>query len=564
MRSTCRRALPLVAALALVAGVASSGGVGTVSAATSTSSPTSSGAPGASGATTRAWWAYERPARFDVVRTEIDVPMRDGTPIACTLSRPARGGRAVRGRFPGLIVEFTPYAAAATAFIFDGEASFFVQRGYNALVCTVRGTGRSGGTWQNAMSTQDGRDAHDLIEWLAVQPFSNGRIGQFGESYGGYTSYAAAVERPPHLRAVAPEQPPGDLYNDVIYPGGIKATEGGTIDNWPPIGAALSGGRIDPAAEYATNRAHPTYDAYWRDHSFAGRESSIEVPVLTIGGWDDGYFRSGTLAAIEAAPDRTWAIYGQWPHAYPVSLGTCVACVPDPLPSGVLLAWFDHWVAGRPGVPIPPRPTFVSYEGPRGAGGTGWRQLDWNPLGSHAATVLQLRPDGTLARDGRTGHGHGRGHGTAPVTFREPAEPTAPGGSATFTTAPLRRDRVIAGHPYLDLRATLTAADANFYVELVDVDPQGTETVVNDGYLKASHRSSHVTPEPVTPGEPTDYRIPIRADHYRFAAGHQIRLRISGGSSRTLVPVTTPVDVTIKTGRASTLHLPTTTARRPG
>jgi predicted acyl esterase len=540
MQTTRPRAL--LAVLALAAGLAASGCVGQVPPAT----PRFSSA-------TRAWWAYDRPATFDVARTQVDVPMRDGTPIACTLSRPARAGQAAPGRFPGLIVEFTPYASAATAWLYDGEASFFVTRGYNALVCTVRGTGRSGGTWQHAMSSQDGRDAHDLIEWLAVQPFSNGRIGQFGESYGGYTSYAAAVERPPHLRAVAPEQPPGDLYNDVIYPGGIKATEGGTIDNWPPIGATLSGGRFDAETEYATNRAHPTYDAYWRDHSIAGRESSIEVPVLTIGGWDDGYFRSGTLAAIEAAPDRTWAIYGQWPHAFPVSLGPCLACVPEPLPSGVLLAWFDHWVAERPGVPIPARPTFVSYEGPRGTGGTGWHELRWNPAHTRPSTVLDLGPDGTLARHGRTGEG------TAPVTFHQPAEPTAAGGSATFTTASLRRDRVLAGHPHLSLRATLTAADANFYVELIDVDPRGRETVVNDGFLKASHRASHTTPRPVTPGRPTDYRIPIRADHYRFAAGHQIRLRISGGPSQTLVPVTAPVDVTIETGPASTLHVPLTT-----
>jgi putative CocE/NonD family hydrolase len=135
-------------------------------------------------------------------------------------------------KFPGLVIELTPYVMLEA--VYQAEAHYFVSRGYNALVCTLRGTGRSGGAWQHAMSSQDGRDAHDLVEWLAVQPFSDGRIGQFGESYGGATSYGAAVERAVHLRAIAPLQPPGDLYRDVVYPGGIKATERGALDNWPP------------------------------------------------------------------------------------------------------------------------------------------------------------------------------------------------------------------------------------------------------------------------------------------------------------------------------------------
>jgi predicted acyl esterase len=71
---------------------------------------------------------------------------------------------------------------------------------------------------------------------------------------------------------------------------------------------------------------------------------------------------------------------------------------------------------------------------------------------------------------------------------------------------------VLIGRPVLDLRATLSAADANFYVHLLDVDDKDMETLVNDGYLKASHRTSHTSPEPVRVGE-CDVRD-RRSDHF--------------------------------------------------
>jgi len=493
---------------------------------------------------TQAWWNYEREATFKVKRTNIKVAMRDGTKLGCVLARPSRNAlTAALGKFPGLVVEFTPYQRLGI--LFNPEAAFFTRRGYNTLVCTMRGIGNSEGSWDHAMTSQEQKDAYDLVEWLASQPFSDGRVGQFGESYGGYTTYGAAVQQPPHLKAVAPLQSPGSLYHDVIYPGGIKATEGGTIDNWPAAAKFMSAAAIDPETEYSVARPHPTYDDFWKDGSLVEHAKDIKVPVLTVGGWNDQYFRSGTLSMIEAALDRTWAIYGPFQHFYPVSFADEPPATS--LPPGVLLAWFDHWVKELPNVPIPPNPTFVSYECPAGTG-KGFVDLPdgWNPAGSDPLTY-QLGADGILAPDAAGG---------APVSYHEPAEPTANGGSAAFTTAPLDTDRVLLGHSTLMLQATLSAKDANFYAELIDVAPDGTEVLVNDGFLKASHRSSDETPTDVTPGEPVDYKIDIRADHYRFAAGHRVRLRISGAASNVLVPMATPVDIAISTGAASTLQLP--------
>ena len=494
---------------------------------------------------TMAWWSYQRAEKYTAVTSKVLVPARDGVKLGCTLGRPGHGSTPADGKFPGLVVEFTPYALQHDTYV--SEASFFTKRGYNTLVCTIRGIGDSEGTWQNAGAAQDRQDAHDLVEWLAMQPFCDGRMGQLGESYGGQTTYGAAVEQAPHLKAIAPMQPPADLYRDVNFIHGVETLAGGGINNWPPIAELLSFGKISAQAEYEVWHAHPTFDAFWEPRSLLGRHKAIKVPVLTIGGWQDGYFRSGTMANIEGALERTWAIYGPFPHLPVVDLGTCdIACVEDPLPSGVMLAWFDHWVMELPDVPIPPKPTFVSFENPKGAGGRGYRELSaWVPEGSDVLSY-ELGSDGSLAE---------KASKTDPMMFHQPGEAQTPSAALTFSTAPLDRDRVLIGHARLQLRASLSAPDANFYVQLLDVDAADKETLVNDGFLKASYRKSDVTPEPAPVGQPVDYQIAIRPQHYRFASGHRLRIRLWGGPKADLVQ-TPAVDVKVETGSVSSLRMP--------
>jgi predicted acyl esterase len=375
----------------------------------------------------------------------------------------------------------------------------------------------------------------------------------FGESYGGGTTYGAAVEQPPHLRAVAPMQSPGALYDDVHYPGGIETTAAGPMNFWPVIAELMSLGVISADEEYALYRAHPTYDAFWQARTIRGRYDRVQVPVLALGGWTDNFFRSGMLTNIEPLLARTWAFYGQWVHTIPVDLGTCDSqCAPDPLPGGVLLAWFDRWVMELPDSPVPEQPIFLSNEGPA-QGGRGWRELtSWLPQGPEALRY-ELGSDNLLAPQAAM---------TAPVKFHQPGEATESGASLTFTTAPLTEDHVLLGRAVLELRASLSGTDANFYVQLLDVDDMSenenenkTESFVNDGFLKASHRSSHTSPQPVSAGEPLTYKIEVWPQHYRFVKGHRVRVRIWGGPKDTLEQLS-PVDVTVETGAMSTLVLP--------
>ena len=139
------------------------------------------------------------PAAHDVVvLSNVMVPMRDGVSLATDVYLPARDGKPVEGGRP-VILERTPYNKDAVA---DGWPSYFVPRGYAAVVQDVRGRYRSGGRWRPLRD--DGADGADLAAWIGRQSWSNGRIGTVGTSYAGGTQHAMAIANAPHLAAMVP------------------------------------------------------------------------------------------------------------------------------------------------------------------------------------------------------------------------------------------------------------------------------------------------------------------------------------------------------------------------
>jgi putative CocE/NonD family hydrolase len=172
-----------------------------------------------------AWWRYDRPATHGTVKSNVFVPMRDGTPIHCLLARPAQNGVATPGRFPSLITNYTPYGAAQVTGAVGGTSQlpgddYWASHGYAAMSCDIRGTGGSGGTWQGILTAIENQDDYDLLQWMRRQPWSNGRLGQLGVSYGGMTSMRVMSLHPPGLLAVSPLSAQDDLYREDIYPGG--------------------------------------------------------------------------------------------------------------------------------------------------------------------------------------------------------------------------------------------------------------------------------------------------------------------------------------------------------
>ncbi|HJY33358.1 MAG TPA: CocE/NonD family hydrolase, partial [Vicinamibacterales bacterium] len=125
--------------------------------------------------------------------TELRIPLRDGVKLGADLYRPA-GDAAC----PVLLIR-TPYGKGGSEHEFIAGA---LERGYAVVVSDVRGRYSSEGDFD--AYRHEGLDGYDTIEWLAAQPWSNGRVATAGLSYPGAVQWLAAVEAPPHLVCAFP------------------------------------------------------------------------------------------------------------------------------------------------------------------------------------------------------------------------------------------------------------------------------------------------------------------------------------------------------------------------
>jgi putative CocE/NonD family hydrolase len=172
---------------------------------------------------------YSEPLYSDWVRTSEYITVRHGTRIAIDVIRPAINGTPISTPLPVLYThtrylraEFAPDGNIITQA--DGKglpyAGLWLRYGYVLAASDLRGTGASFGSRPSEFLESDAEDAYDVIEWLGNQPWSNGNVGMYGNSYPGMTQWMAAGEAPPALKAIVPLMTYFDLYSSA-YPGGV-------------------------------------------------------------------------------------------------------------------------------------------------------------------------------------------------------------------------------------------------------------------------------------------------------------------------------------------------------
>ncbi|MEV0066403.1 MULTISPECIES: CocE/NonD family hydrolase [unclassified Amycolatopsis] len=431
------------------------------------------------------FFTYARPETHGVHVSKVQVEMRDGVLLAGELHRPANpDGTPASGRFPGIVYEFNGYNAVS--FMGAGARSF-VTRGYVALVCSVRGSGDSPGEI-DPFGPQEQRDNVDLIAWLGTQPFSTGKVGQMGVSYGGHTTILAAVHQPEHLTAVIATQALSDWYEDTIYLGG------GIYNN------RIRGWQKDTApATLETYPQHPLYDDFWRERSVRARWDRLDVPVLDVGGWLDQY-RNAMVKNFRARPENVWMVAGPWSH------GMLPGQFED-IATAAYLAWWDRWLSDDvPG--LLPETKVTSYEMPD----AGWKQYSTWPPSESREDHLTFASGGKLVA------------GSVEKTTDAFDVET---GALLAETEFLPADLVLAGTPFVDLRVSFTADEGYIAVVLEDLGPDDAASRVTHGFLRASHRDGNEQRVPVEPGASYDLRVPLWATHHRFKAGHRLRIRVA-------------------------------------
>jgi putative CocE/NonD family hydrolase len=509
---------------------------------------------------------------------------RDGTQLRYDLVRPVAPAGA---RFP-VLLNYEGYAAGTNAG--DNGVSTYIDRlisrGYAVLGVSVRGTGCSQGQFDPFDHTM-GEDGYDAVEWAARQPWSNSRVGMIGVSFGGITQLLTAGQRPPHLRAIAASSATSDLYRDVAYPGGILEydfpfawtgvqKEGGTT---ALATKAAQQGDTKCIINYAQHEAvndsqhfipklivdHPYVsdeNYLWRSRAPENAIPKIDVPALLFNQWQDEQLpaRIWDDYSLFRHRDRVWVNVSNGNHGrdYYNSraqqqtldfLDRFVRGVRTSFASMVphVAIWMESKVQASNGDenvpswsidmaklpnPTPKRLYLSSQNALRDSPPQGAEQPD------RYAYPLQS-PD--VAEPGPEQNGMSAGQ----FTFKAPV---VPGGFVAYTTAPLRHDMVLAGPASLNLWLASTASEADIQATVSEVRPDGQETYVQRGWLRASHRkldtkrSTKLRPyetharadaRPLVPGQPAFMRLEVFPFAHAFRAGSRLRVYIEAPTGHT-------------------------------
>jgi putative CocE/NonD family hydrolase len=457
----------------------------------------------------------------------------------------------------------TPYSKDLSA-----PSGFFVSRGYVHALVDIRGAGASEGSLAgNYFSPREQRDGYDLIEWLAAQPWSTGKVGMMGGSYLGITQYLTAEHQPPHLRAIAPQMALSDLYRDATYHGGILSAFFGAqylaVQGGP---ALLSGPQEpnDPGTAFAVKvnqvkdyrialdyLAKTHFDQFYAERSPITHVDRIHVPTLVIDGWFDGFIRGASeMFPRIRAPKRLWI--DPYPHKGAKSDFYNPAGYPlkDSVSRGVLV-WFDRYLKGVPLKRAKPVKLYVmgrdryltarSWPLPQTSWkrmylGSGSRLSEDQPRGGEASYATQPLAGwtNTLSRDGNM----------AASPYLPLDQSYESGEGLHWDTAPAKRPLTLIGPLALHLEASSSASRTDWVAKLSDVSPDGTATLLSLGLLRGSQRAldpsrslpwrpfhPHDADAPLEPGRTYPFDIEIWPTGIELQPGHRLRLQLTSSDT---------------------------------
>ncbi len=483
------------------------------------------------------------------VEQDVKITVSDGTALLADVYHPVGIGVA-----PTLL-ERTPYGRANFASAMGPE---FAARGYRYVLQACRGTDGSGGTHSYFAEAGDGRDTAD---WIASQPWFNGRMGSFGASYMGFTQWALASTKPPYLKAMAVAlstsvrsyswYPGGSLALEVIIPWDAGATQFNKQANGVPTTDISPEGIERRMAElragfdhlplgevihrltgvdlplYRDQLAHgDTGDAFWDPVNFRPLLAEWTVPTLLVDGWHD-YPLPGVVedyAVLRASPAPVHLRIGAGGHLGGGGEGGMTDAPLD---------WFDTWLLDREGL-LGPTPVKVHVQGEGGH----WRDLaDWPPRSEPTRWYL-----------------HAGGHfapmppeaSSEPDRYRyDPADPTPSlggigmltGGSVdnrplearpdvlVYTSDELGEPLELVGPVEAELHVGSSLDHTDFFIRLCDVSPDGQSVNVCDGLQRFDSASILRNPDGTFTAA-----VALWPVGHTFATGHRLRVQVSSGA----------------------------------
>ena len=465
-----------------------------------------------------------------------------------------------------------------------------IKHGYAVIVVEVSGTGASSGFMSTSFEDL-AEESNEIINWIAHQPWCDGNIGMFGTSYVAMTQYAAASSGNPHLKAIFPCSASFDMYDAIIYPGGIFNKSFSSILSQAasifetmvvPVDSDANGQALERILEERrkvitftkavnegikqapfrdSDNPDPGGTRIWEDmglYTLLEKINRSGVAAYNTTGWRDIFVRDGLL----------------WHRNLVLPCRLLIRPLAhsdvDVKESDLDLAveahrWFDYWLKGINNGIMEEPPIYYYVMGAPGK--NAWRTSNQWPLSNQKITrfyFLEGRT-GTVAsaNDGflrqqcpekENGHDvytvdYSATTGTRTrwnAIIKSPDYPDRRSNdekSLTYTTSPLDTDIEVTGHPVVHLWVRTHVSDLDFFVYLEEVDKKGNSTYVTEGCLRASHRVLSDAPfdnlglpyqrsyqhdlSPIPAGDPVELVFDLLPTSYLFKKGYRMRIAIS-------------------------------------
>lgn len=466
---------------------------------------------------------------FSLQPTEVEfIPSHDGILLRTERTLPEGPGP-----WPTILVS-SPYyddGIRATPADWTYVVQDWAKRGYAMVTADVRGFGDSGGCVE-VWGTNEQLDQKFLVDWVAAQPWSDGNVGFYGQSYVGTTPVEAAVQAPEALKAIVTIAPVINAYEDWHY-GGVPNGESGLspvayqvltdaaannpayvldeqfrTDPQQIVNNAVNG-PCDPTLVPMANDPRAVYNAFYEERNFKLRAKDVTAAVLYTEGFEDANVKSAMIPGwFNELPGTKLGLFGHWLHQHPSRLD-CEA---------LFVGWFETHLKGKDlGFDaLPPVAVQVDRATQRSA-------TSWPPLEGEAVTT---------AIGGHLGNGTlalGAGSTDTTVTLNldhAGGNPPLPGFvNAIVLTGSLAQDVSLAGVGRVPLHGVLAGANAYLGAYLYE-----GERLVTWGQLNLAHNDDHTQYNPYVPltNQEVVRSIPLRPTEDILRAGSTLRLEVRG------------------------------------
>ncbi|MEM7292782.1 MAG: CocE/NonD family hydrolase [Pseudomonadota bacterium] len=492
------------------------------------------------------------------------VAMRDGVRLATDVYLPAGDGP-----FPTVLTRL-PYGKTESWTYLPVIADHWMRMGFAAVVQDVRGKWNSEGEFNPNLG--EAEDGYDTLEWIANQAWSNGAIGMWGESYYGFTSYAAASTRHPALVCIAPTNISVDRYAATLRQGCLQLNTVGTwaimmadqtyqdleeIDYWHLPLAELPQHNGVVSEYFNAIMRNPRRSDFWESRSVLSAYENITIPVLHIGGWYDNYLGPTIvdwrrMAKTNAETKNQYLFIGPWDHDGSADLTGRVGSLPvnrsvATIRWDTITAFFDRHLQGVDNGFG--RDWNVKYFS---MGEDAWRESASWPPPEVRMTPIYLHSNGaanTLHGDGSLSFEKPVDHEPADHFDYDPNNPVADTleidcwniaeemqdrkevekrqDVLVYTSEPFPDGLNLSGPVSACMYFASSAVDTDVTVTLVDLAPDGTTNLIQDGILRVRFRNGIDSPELMTPGDVYALEIDIWSTSYTLGVNHCLRVETS-------------------------------------